>query len=376
MMKRLSGKESTIKLLHGTSSKLIESIFEHGLLPQGLTDNTMFNYTDYGRKGVAKHVDCVYLTNDLENAIRYANNAVKHKGGFPIVMEVEVDTKALTWDDDAFYKNYGDFDFGEKDEETGEWIRKPKKPLWEQSLDINTQCAHHGKIERNRFKRFYINSKWIGVYEFIRIYNEYDNMKLKAELMNEKKDYYYKDFKISLENYLSLMMTIIDRNIFFYNLTVEKAFDKFQKPAFSLALMEFAKDNLKEFGAKIFYTSGFKQIGFNPKNSSLGYAFGRFEINTQENIMEYIELKLQRMDYDSELLTKIIKCEATDEEFDSIYEYSVDFAGDLIEHCKNVLEMSDEEIIDALKRVKQRYNDAYNELDSEIEYLLYKKKGD
>lgn len=366
-------KQEKIKLLHGTSSELAESIFENGLLPQGLTDTTMFNYSDYGRDGEARHIECVYLTNDLDNAIRYANNAVKHKGGFPMIVEVEVEKSALTWDDDAFYKNYGDFDFGEKDEESGVWERKPSKELWEQSLEINDQCAHHGKIERDSFKRVYLNSKWISTYNFIRIYNAYDEMNLQSDLLEEKKEYYYKDFSVSIGENVKLIASIIDRNIFLYNLETVKAFDKFEKHAFTLKIMEFLKDNIKEFGAKIFYTSDFKSLGFNPKNSSLGYVFGRFEINKQEDILTHVELRLQRMDEDSALMTKIINCEASEEEFDSIYEFSIDFIGDLIEHCENVLEMDDSSIIDVLKTVKQQYNDAYNELDSEIEYLLYKK---
>lgn len=375
-MKRLikAEKKDTVKLLHGTSSKLAESIFQNGLLPQGLTDVTMFNYSDYGRDGHAKHIDCIYLTDDLENAIRYATNAVKHKGGFPLILEVEVETSALTWDDDAFYKNYGDFDFGEKNEETGEWIKKPSKQLWEQSLVINNQCTHHGKIERGSFKRIFLNSKWIGTYDFVRIYNSYDEMDLQSELVSEKQEYYAKDFSVSIGEELRLMLSIIDRNLFLYNLESTKAFDKFERPAFSIKLMEFMKDNLKEFGAKIFYTSEFKSLGFNPKASSLGYAFGRFEIAPQDDIAEHVQLRLERMDSDSELMTKIVSCEASEEEFDSIYEYSIDFVGDLIEHCKDALQMDDDTIIDALKHVKQQYNDAYNELDSEIEYLLYSKE--
>lgn len=373
-MKRLikAEKKNTVKLMHGTSSELIESIFENGLLPQGLTDTTMFNYNDYGRQGVAKHVECIYLTDDLENATRYANNAVKHKGGFPVIVEVEVEESALTWDDDAFYKNYGDFDFGKKDEETGEWINKPAKQLWEQSISINNQCAHHGKIIRDKFVRFYLNSKWIKVYDFIKTFNKYDEMKIQSELVNEKKEYYFKEFTFNLNENVKGMMTVIDRNIFLYNLEVAKSFDKFEKSAFSLSLMELMKNNLKEFGAKIFYTSDFKSLGFNPKNSSLGYVFGRFEIGPQENILEQIELRIGRMDVDTEVFNKIITNEATEEEFDSVYEYSIDFVGDLVEFCKDAHEMEEQEIIEILKSVKQQYNDAYNELDAEIEYMLYK----
>ncbi|AEO93324.1 gp53 [Bacillus phage G] len=374
-MKRLVKAEqqsSTIKLMHGTSSKLAESIFENGLLPQGLTDTKMFNYSDYGREGDARHIECVYLTDDLENAVRYANNAVKHKGGFPLIFEVEVEKSALTWDDDAFYKNYGDFDFGEKDEESGTWIKKPSKQLWEQSLTINNQCAHYGKIERDSFKRINLNSKWINIYNFIRIYNSYDKMNLKPELLKEKEEYYYKEFSLEIDDNLKLMASIIDRNIFLYNLEIVKSLDKFEKQAFSLILMEFLKDNLKEFGAKIFYTSDFKSLNFNPKISSLNYAFGRFEINSLESILDHVQLRIQRMDEDSIMMSKIVNCEASEEEFDLIYEYSIDFSGDLIEFCEKSLQMDNDSILDVLKRVKHQYNDAYNELDAEIEYLLYR----
>ena len=37
--------------------------------------------------------------------------------------------------------------------------------------------------------------------------------------------------------------------------------------------------------------------------------------------------------------------EATEEEFDSVYEYSIDFVGDLVEFCKDAHEMEEQEII-------------------------------
>lgn len=374
-MKRLVKKaEKTIKLLHGTSSAIIESVFKDGLLPEGLTGNAMFNYNDYGRKGEPKHPECVYLTDELEDALRYGANAVKHNGGFPVILEVEVSTEALTWDDDAFYKNYGDYDFGERNSETGEWIRQPKTQLWEQSLEINHQCAHFGKIEPNKFKRIFLNGKWIGAYDFVRVYNEYDKMEFKANEIKDKKKYYFKDFEIEVVGQVGMLLTIIDRNVFFYNVSVESEFDKYQKQALSLKLMEFTKENIKEFGAKIFYTPELKSLGFNAKASSLGYAFGRFQINDQEDLISQMKERIMRLDGDSEIMDKIIEGKASDEEFDSVFLYSIDFVGDLVEYCEDVLGYNQDKIVSVLQNVKQMYNKSEDEVQAEIEYILFKGK--
>jgi hypothetical protein len=367
--------EKTVRLMHGTSSTIIEGVFKDGLMPEGLTGNAMFNYNDYGRKGEPKHPECVYLTNDLEDALKYGANAVKHNGGFPVIIEMEVSTDALTWDDDAFYKNYGDYDFGEKDPDTGEWVKEPKKPLWEQSIEINKQCAHFGKVEPKKFKRIYLNGKWVSTYDFIRIYNEYDSMNLKDEEIKEKKNYYFKDFELEVPGFVSLILTIIDRNVFFYNVTLlEKDFDKYQKQAFSLKLMEFAKQNIKEFGAKVYYTPDLKVLGLNPKASSLGYVFGRFQIDDQSGLVEQMKERIKRLDGDSEIMDKIASGKASEEEFHSVFAYSVDFVGDLVDHCKETLGYSNDKIISVLQTVKQKYNEAEDEAQAEIEYLMFRDK--
>ncbi|MNM62935.1 hypothetical protein D3C81_742860 [compost metagenome] len=366
--------EKTIKLMHGTSSTIIEKVFSDGLVPEGLTGNAMFNYNDYGRNGEPKHPECVYLTDDLEDALRYGANAVKHNNGFPVILEVEVSVDALTWDDDAFYKNYGDYDFGERDTQTGNWIRRSKKPLYEQSLEINRQCAHFGTIHPNKFKRIFLNGKWISTYDFIRIYNEHDKMKLKANEIKEKKNYYFRDFEIEIVDYAKMLLTIIDRNVFFYNINISQEFDKYQKQALSLKLMALAKENIKEFGAKIYYTPDLKSVGFNPKSSSLGYVFGRFQINNQEELVNQMKERIIRLDGDSEILDKIVSGKVSKEEFEGVFLYSVDFIGDLVEHCRDILGFSNDKIISVLQTVKQTYNEASDEAQAEIEYLMFRDK--
>lgn len=372
-MKRLLKKsENTIKLLHGTSSRFINSIMDRGLLPEGFTGNAMFNYNDYGRKGEPKHPDCVYLTNDLENAIRYSTNSVKHNGGFPFVVEVEVDTSSLTWDDDAFYKNYGDFDFGKKDDSTGEWITKPKKELWEQSLDINFQCAHYGKIESNNFKRIFLNGKWISIDDFLNIINEYKQLEIHSIVINDDKSCLLKDFRIETKNSFKSRVTILNRRIYLYDFSLKQDLNNYQKSALSIKIMEWLKETIGEFGAKIIYTPDFKKINYNAKLSCFNYVFGLFEIKSNDSIIEDLEKKIYRAHDDSNILEKIINCTANEEEFDSLYEYSVDFVGDVVSYCENVLNYENDKIITVLTNIQNKYKDSYDQIDAEIEYLKIK----
>lgn len=365
-------EKRTIKLLHGTNSSVIESIFKYGLLPEGFTNNAMFNYNDYGRKGKPKHPECIYLTDDLENAKRYAANAVKHNGGFPIIIEVEVNTDALTWDDDAFYRNYGDFDFGEKDIETGEWIRKPEKELWEQSLEINNQCAHYGKIPKSQFTRIYLDSKWWTIEQFEEIYQKYKEFNLRSTLLNENDEIYLKEFKIELDKFdLSLDITILNRIIYFYNLKNEVKLSNLEKVAFSIKLMQFVKENIKEFGAKIISASNLRTIGLNPKKSSFNYVFGVFEIKSNDDIIEDIKEKIDRSFKDKQILKDIIEGKASEEDFNQLYEFNPDFIEELIDYCKNILNYDDNKVLETLTNIKNKYHDIYDELQAEIEYLQH-----
>lgn len=218
-LKRLIAKSKTIELLHGTNSSIIDSVLSEGLIPEGFTGNAMFNYNDYGRKGEPKHADSVYLTNDLENAQRYATNAVKHNGGFPIVIESEVLEEALSWDDDAFYKNYGDFDFGERNDENGEWKRKPSKDLWQQSLDINMQCTHAGVVQPSQFTKIFIENKWWSIDDFKTILSYYNDINLNIVPLNENKEINLREFKVDIVTYnLSITISILGRRIYLYNL--------------------------------------------------------------------------------------------------------------------------------------------------------------
>lgn len=369
-MKRLVRKaEETIKLLHGTSSKYIDSILTEGLLPEGFTGNAMFNYNDYGRKGEPKHPDCVYLTNDLENATRYSTNSVKHNGGFPFIVEVEVSTSALTWDDDAFYKNYGDFDFGEKDESNVEWIKKPSKELWQQSLDINMQCSHYGKVEPKDFKRVFLNGKWISFDNFVEIVKEYKKVEIQHSIVNEDNSCSLKDMIIESNNSFKSRTTILGRNIYFYDFSIGESLNSYQKSALSIKIMEWLKSQIKEFGAKITYTPDFKKINYNAKASCFAYVFGVFEIKSNDGILEELQNRINDGHHESDILKKIIDGTASEDEFDLLYNYSIDFVGDIIEYCKNMLNYNKDKIIEVLTNIKEKYKDSYEQLEAEIEYL-------
>jgi hypothetical protein len=71
-----------LMLFHGTSSKLLNSIKKHGLLPQ--TDVLRHALTPY--MGDSMNPDFVSLTNSRTVATRFANFTVDNVGGVPIVI--------------------------------------------------------------------------------------------------------------------------------------------------------------------------------------------------------------------------------------------------------------------------------------------------
>ena len=274
LIKKHSNK--TIKLYHGTSSTFINDILKNGLVPTGYTGNIMFQYTDYNRKGQPKHPDCVYLTNTLENAQRYGANGIRKQGGFPIIMEVEVNEDNLTWDDDAFYKNYQDFDLGEKNVNLIKWKREPKKELWEQSLAINEQCSHHGIISPSQILRFYVNGEWITTEKFKKLLETYSQIHIQTEKINEDKTLNITDYLIQ-SDFFNFIASFLNRKFYLYNLQIlntEEDLDQFQKDSISLKIMQFLKESLPEFGAEIIYSNDFPKIGVKPKESLFFYAFG------------------------------------------------------------------------------------------------------
>lgn len=362
-----------VELMHGTNSSVIESVLQTGLMPVGLTGNAMFNYNDYGRKGEPKHPECIYLTDDLTDALRYSANAVKHNEGFPVVLKVKVDSDDLTWDDDAFYKSYGKFDFGEKDPETGEWIRKPKKEYWKQSLDINMQCSHYGRIPPSQFVEVYLNGRWFDIEDFTHIYNEYKKIQIEALSLHENNRYIYKEYKITSLNTISFILTIVNRNVYFRNLEFESELDKYQEQALSTKIMEFTKNKLGEFGATVYYDPSFRKINFNPKVSCFNYVFGAFKIINSEDAYKEISDKLTERERLSDEIEAVIKGTATYDQFDDLYEYNVDFIGDIVNYCRNVLEYNKGKTIEVLQGVKKKYNDAYDQIEAEIEVLEKKK---
>lgn len=365
-----------IKLLHGTNSSFIDSVLKDGLIPEGFTGNAMFNYNDYGRKGEPKHADSVYLTNDLENAQRYAANAVKHNSGFPIVIESEVLEEALSWDDDAFYKNYGDFDFGERNDESGEWKRKPSKDLWEQSLDINMQCTHAGVVQPSQFTKIFIENKWWSIEDFKQILDHYNGISLDIVPLNEKNEINLREFKFDVANYeLSITISVLGRRIYVYNLINGKELDLLQKTAVSIKILESLKGSIKEFGAKIISSPDLKKIGLNPKSSCFNYVFGSFELKSNEDILEDIQSKVDRSFNDRDILENIIKGSASEDEFDQIYKYNPDFIENLVEYCRNILNYDENVVIDTLKTIIDVYHDSYEQISAEIEYLEFNLKG-
>lgn len=373
-MRRLIIKaDRNVELMHGTNSSVIESVLETGLMPVGLTGNAMFNYNDYGRKGEPKHPECIYLTDDLTDAQRYSANAVKHNEGFPVVLKVKVNSEDLTWDDDAFYKSYGKFDFGEKDPETGEWIRKPEKEFWKQSLDINMQCSHFGRIRPDQFEAIYLNGKWFDIEDFKHIYSEYKKIQIEALSLHQNEKYSYKEFKITALNNLSFILTIVNRNVYFRNLEFESELDTYQEQALSTKIMEFTKGKLSEFGATIHYDPSFRKINFDPKVSCFNYVFGAFKIIKSDDAYEEISNKLTERERLSDEIELVIKCEATYEQFDDLYEFNVDFVGDITNYCRDVLEYNKTKTIEVLQKIKKKYNDAYDQIEAEIEMLEKKK---
>jgi hypothetical protein len=372
-MKRLlkrSSKKTT--LYHGTSSVFINNILQYGLLPEGYTGNAMFVYNDYNRKGKPKHQDCVYLTNSLSSGKRYAANAVKNKSGFPIVLKVLVSEDSLTWDDDAFYKKYKNFDFGEKDVNKLKWNRKPEKELWQQSLDINQQCSHYGIIEPKEIISFLINGKWLTISELQEALIQFDNLNFNYQKINENKKLGLFDYSLRVGDIFDFEVSIINRNIYLYNVKQYRMPTILEKICMSIKIMQFLKENIGEFGATVVLSTDFKTLGFKPESSVFNYVFGVFKTIENKNLIFELKKSIKYSLIKNSLFQKTINGKATKKEFDFVYDYSVDFVGELISYCENVLGYDINLILKTLTNIQSIYEKSKNQIIPEIKYLKNK----
>ncbi len=370
LIKKISNKN--VILYHGTSSVYMDEVLKNGIIPGTYTGKSVYKYINYNRKGKPKHPDSVYLTNSVDKCIEYANQAVKNLGGFPIVLKVSADESALTWDDDSFYMGYGEFDFGEKNVEEISWNREPKKELWEQSLDLQQQLSHHGIVKPNQISSIHINEKWISKSDFIEIFEKYKDINLKSEIINIDKELSLIDHLIQIEGF-SFIATFVNRKIYMYNFQIEEEtkYETTEKEANSIAIMQFLKESLLEFGAEIVYTKDIYRVAINPKKSLFFYAFGISTEKTEEKLFEDIELSIEYLRQNNDIFKKLIDGNATEKEFDFVYNYSIDFVGDFISFCKNKEELSEKEIINVMKKIKDKYKNAYVDLSAQIEYLEF-----
>lgn len=376
-MDRLIKKSNKqVILYHGTSSSFAEDILKNGILPEGYTGNTMFDYRDYNRKGLSKHPDSVYLTNSLLVSKNYSKNSTKKQGGFPIVLKVSVDEELLTWDDDALYRQYKDFDFGKQDIENLRWEKKPPKKLWEQSIEINKQCSHLGVVGVDRIQSIFINGKWIEVEKFKEVLKEYDNLNLHTQLINKNALLDIKDYTMSIDEEINLNVSIVGRKIYIYNLRYEKeniSLSTSKKTAISIKIMQEIKNNVDEFGATIIYDNEILKIGINPKNSVFNYVFGVFKIINGEPLLEDLKKSTDELNIYHKIIRKIVYGKATEKEVKFVSSYSIDFLGDVIKFCVKVLKNNKSSLIKNLETIRDKYKSIYKIVNDKIKYLQITK---
>jgi hypothetical protein len=363
-----------VELLHGTTSAFIDSLLNDGILPVGMTGNVQFNYVDYGRKGVPKHPNAVYLTDDLPTAIRYADNAAKKNGGFPMVVRVKVKEDNMSWDDDAFYRFNNRFDFGTRDDK-GNLTKKPKQSLWRQSMKINHQATHIGRILFKDMLEFYIESKWVTPDTFKKVLDVYKSMKVDVKTVSQDELNTDKKLSVKVDGGISFDVDSVNRYAFFHNLTgTEDSFDQVKKLAASLKIMEQVTKNIGEWGQVLEYLPSFKKIGFNPAKSGFNYVFSGYRtISSDDEVTKRMKEEKDKDTAYQKDLKKVVELKASQEEFEDVYDFSIDFVGDVVNYCTKVLKHNNSKIIEVLESIGEKYKDSYDQIEAEIDYLKNKK---
>lgn len=127
-------KADLFELYHGTTSLFLEHILERGLLPgtvSGIQNYpTLYALSEYNRN------NRVYLALTSEDALCWANNTVNGRGGYPVVVKVEVPIQSLS----------GEYE--------GE-------PLETSVLSKRRRCTHIGAIPRIAGFKIYADRKKI-----------------------------------------------------------------------------------------------------------------------------------------------------------------------------------------------------------------------
>lgn len=166
-MKRLRKKAAgKIALYHSTSAQTLLQIADSGeILPGGYIGNKN-KYMNNGKLVGGMDEGGVYLFRDEKMGLTdtFAGNAGRNqdetKMNFPIVIEVYVDTDALTadYDDAANMLNGGNI----KDLRGTKGLLDAESPdkenYWEKSLDATGHVVHQGPINVSEIQSVYINA--------------------------------------------------------------------------------------------------------------------------------------------------------------------------------------------------------------------------
>ena len=141
--------EEVLIFYHGTDAANVESIETHGLRPRSANNDVEGTWK--GRS----HPECVYLTNNLHVARRFAQRF--DKGA---VFEVTLTSdEALRADDNFLWYRFLKEESVSFDqcEELDTWnalvATVPKDNRWKDSLKEQELCSHHGTIPPSQIKK-------------------------------------------------------------------------------------------------------------------------------------------------------------------------------------------------------------------------------
>ena len=132
-----------IKLLHGTSSALLDSIKIVGLVPP-IYSNIITNEQ-------TKSKDSVYLTEEYEYAKRFAELAVSKFGGEKIILVVNINLEELLVDEDVLTELLDEDENGyyfTNEDNNKYYTKKEIENLTGlESLNIDQKCRYKGIIK-------------------------------------------------------------------------------------------------------------------------------------------------------------------------------------------------------------------------------------
>lgn len=148
-------QDTTMLLRHGTSSKNLESILNHGLIPRGEEKGNW-------EHSVSSRPDCVYLTSIYSSY--FACSACEDEPWMMVEIDTDVLDQSLLLPDEDFLeqvtRTQTEFPcFGKEMKERTEWFRDNLESFqryWMDSVEKLGNCCHQGWIEPDAITRIAI----------------------------------------------------------------------------------------------------------------------------------------------------------------------------------------------------------------------------